>query len=750
MATNSSDDGFEIIDGRQIPFRPLSAGTTAVDNNLTSEPTLSVHAIPKRNSMVLSVQPPLKPKDDVRHVPCDVVLVIDISSSMNSAAPIPTGESGGEDTGLSILDLTKHAAKTIIQTLNEKDRLAVVTFCTEVKVAFELDFMSEENKTKVLSAIDSLYGLSSTNLWHGIKEGLKVLATGMPQGNVQAMLVLTDGAPNHMCPAQGYVSKLRQTLLDHLNSTGSLPIINTFGFGYYLRSPLLQSIAEIGGGTFAFIPDAGMIGTVFVHAVSNLYSTFTPQASLTIQGDAPASFSVDLGSKPGLELEDSTGNGVSVRLGSLQYGQSRDIIIHYDEKLENGAVNIQAKMVYTVRGDTKSVEVHRLVHTDEASLPQSVYDYHLMRSTICTFLRNFHPLEDTAEKYQFPTNDLPDMRAKLESLIAEIKDHGHKDEYNQSLLQDIAGESPHGQISLAVSSDAYYHRWGQHYLLSILNAHTNQICNSFKDSGPLMYGKNSPLFCSCRAELDGVFDNLPPPKPSRTPRPSAPGRPTRKMHMTHYNQASGPCFTGNCQIRMADASGSDISTTTIAIEALCPGMAVWTPLGPREVKAVLQTSVDGMDICTIGSLEITPWHPMQFQEKWDFPFNAAKKSVRAFSGNIYSVLLEPDSNSGAHAIMIEDHVCVTLGHGIIAGDDVRAHELFGNYQLVSKKLESLPRLANGQFHCMGIERSPASGRASGFIGYDHLFEASNVPRPVGVAEEDVKYGAERHCRLIVV
>jgi hypothetical protein len=35
--------------------------------------------------------------------------------------------------------------------------------------------------------------------------------------------------------------------------------IHTFGFGYNLRSSLLKSIAEVSGGNYAFIPDAGMI-----------------------------------------------------------------------------------------------------------------------------------------------------------------------------------------------------------------------------------------------------------------------------------------------------------------------------------------------------------------------------------------------------------------------------------------------------------------------------------------------------------
>ena len=31
---------------------------------------------------------------------------------------------------------------------------------------------------------------------------------------------------------------------------------------------LLQDLAEAGGGSYAFIPDAGMVGTAFVHALA--------------------------------------------------------------------------------------------------------------------------------------------------------------------------------------------------------------------------------------------------------------------------------------------------------------------------------------------------------------------------------------------------------------------------------------------------------------------------------------------------
>lgn len=53
-------------------------------------------------------------------------------------------------------------------------------------------------------------------------------------------------------PLQGYVNGIR--------SMAPLPAaVHTFGFGNDIKSGLLKSIAEIGGGNYSFIPDAGMV-----------------------------------------------------------------------------------------------------------------------------------------------------------------------------------------------------------------------------------------------------------------------------------------------------------------------------------------------------------------------------------------------------------------------------------------------------------------------------------------------------------
>ncbi|PGH02577.1 hypothetical protein GX51_04604 [Blastomyces parvus] len=720
----STEDGFEIID-EQVPIRSHpSTGTDVVGERNLNEVAVQLHPLPDTNSMILSVYPPLHPEKELRHVPCDIVLCIDVSYSMSSSAPLPTTDDSGkrEETGLSVLDLTKHAARTIIETLNDSDRLGVVGFSTDAKVIYNISNMNEDNKKAALKAVEALQPLASTNLWHGLKLSLEALEEVVPiPQNVQALYVLTDGMPNHMCPRQGYVAKLRSIL----QQKDRLPMIHTFGFGYDIRSGLLQAISEVGGGTYSFIPDAGMIGTVFVHAIANLYTTFATQAKVSIRTSGSVEIAQDEGSKTGLGLyEESTEDGIfTVTVGRLQYGQSRDLVFLMKNVTSNPST-AQATLTYNFHGDSKSVVSSEQMLSRHTSLPAHVSSYHLSRARICAFLRSLFPLRPDKQYSSLTKAQLENARQELDSMIKEIKQLGYTDEENDSLVRDLAGEEPEGQISLSISTEDNYEKWGKHYLLSLLNAHTHQICNSFKDPGPLEYGKNSPFFCRCREELDTCFDNLPPPKPSIIQRTSD-GKvvPRASYAMSRYNSRSNPCFAGHCNIRLPDGNDS------VPIQSLRAGTKVWTPRGPRRVKAVLATAVKGTVVCSIGSLMITPWHPIQVAGDWVFPSDVSELNT-PFSGKVYSVLLDPSPDSDAHAIMVEGHVCVSLGHGIQNGNDVRAHAFFGSYSSVARSLASLPRDANGVLRCSGVKRSPLTGLACGFIG-EARFSAATNKNPFG-------------------
>jgi hypothetical protein len=49
-----------------------------------------------------------------------------------------------------------------------------------------------------------------------------------------------------------------------------------------LRSNLLLDLAQEGNGTYAFIPVAPNVGTVFVNSIANILSTYTAESSLRL------------------------------------------------------------------------------------------------------------------------------------------------------------------------------------------------------------------------------------------------------------------------------------------------------------------------------------------------------------------------------------------------------------------------------------------------------------------------------------
>jgi len=124
---------------RGLPIRKKVA--TTKDNDLsTPEPAVKIHPLPSNEGIIVRVIPPIEPVGGtMKRTPCDIVLVIDVSGSMAEPAPIPhePGETV-EDNGLSVLDLTKHAARTILDTLDQNDRLGIVSFSMQAKVGLVL------------------------------------------------------------------------------------------------------------------------------------------------------------------------------------------------------------------------------------------------------------------------------------------------------------------------------------------------------------------------------------------------------------------------------------------------------------------------------------------------------------------------------------------------------------------------------------------------------------------------------------
>lgn len=188
-------------------FSRLGLEIEGLDDQLGSDVSLQIHPVPSKDALIIKIEPPKDPAQIIEHVPVDIVLVIDVSGSMIAQAPIPGAESS-ESTGLCVLDLVKHAALVIIETLNKDDRLGIVTFASKSTIVQSLMPMTDANKDEARNNIKGMRTKDATNLWHGIRDGLSLFKNGGSGSNASAIMVLTDGMPNHM-----YFSRLSITFL---------------------------------------------------------------------------------------------------------------------------------------------------------------------------------------------------------------------------------------------------------------------------------------------------------------------------------------------------------------------------------------------------------------------------------------------------------------------------------------------------------------------------------------------------------
>jgi uncharacterized protein YegL len=138
--------------------------------------------------------------DDTERIPTDIVVCIDVSGSMQRPASMP----GMEDSGLDMLDMVKHAVRTIIEVLGDKDRLGIVTYSSSASKVMDLVVMNSSGKTQAKRLLDTVECSGMTNIWHGLQLCLDMLRERTAiniegtLGNLRnsTIFCLTDGEPN--------------------------------------------------------------------------------------------------------------------------------------------------------------------------------------------------------------------------------------------------------------------------------------------------------------------------------------------------------------------------------------------------------------------------------------------------------------------------------------------------------------------------------------------------------------------------
>lgn len=532
--------------------------------------------------------------------PKKIVFVLDVSGSMSTAADPP-----GEQTGMTRLDVAKHAILTCITALRVGDEASVVTFSNSATVVFPMKPMTDGNKGLLKIELIKITEQGSTNIWDGIKTGFDQLT------DFGTVFLMTDGCPN-IVPPKGHMRMLR----DYIDKRQNLDVVlHTFGFGYQLDADLLYEMAKETQGSYAFIPDIGMVGTVFVHRMANELVTYLDKAWLLIETK---------GAVDGVPDVEATSWGYSIPIGPICHGQPRHVFFEHSDDIQ--------------------VSVKTSYWTKEASLKSGLLD----------------------------SND----RQIVAAGILECWKSSNKEECIERVMNEITcpklKKDMSGQITEAIEPNAFQ-KWGNKFLPSIGMTHWRQNCNNFLDPGVQKYGGNT--FQQTRDHLDDLFDNLKPPEPSGRGRHNVGSM--RNFSMASYNCSSGPCFTGDTLVQMADG-------TTVTCSDIQKGDIVATSKGQAEIHCVIKTPCKKVNIVEFKGLQVTQWHPVKVKGVWTFPIYLGETKEMS-DVDIFSFLLEP----GYEDMLMGDSVpCITFAHGI-ENDPVATHPFYGTNKVVDemKKME---------------------------------------------------------------
>ncbi|NND65467.1 MAG: VWA domain-containing protein, partial [Gammaproteobacteria bacterium] len=213
---NYFDYDYPVANSAKQPFKP----TVAVYPTPWNKNTKLVHIGIKGHDVV----PDKKPRSNL-------VFLLDVSGSMSSQDKLP---------------LLKNAMRLLVDNLEPKDTVAIVTYAGNAGTVLEPTSVSE--KGAILSALENLHSGGSTAGAAGIKQAYALAKQNFNDEGINRVILATDGDFNVGITSheelKGFIERKRDTGI-YLSVLG-------FGQGNY-NDTLMQALAQNGNGNAAYI-----------------------------------------------------------------------------------------------------------------------------------------------------------------------------------------------------------------------------------------------------------------------------------------------------------------------------------------------------------------------------------------------------------------------------------------------------------------------------------------------------------------
>ncbi len=213
------------------------------------------------NSMLLKVGLKAYEVDASERPAANLVFLLDVSGSMNSADKLP---------------LLKKSFNKLTRNLNEDDSVAIVVYAGASGVVLEPT--SGDNHRMILSALNRLRAGGSTNGAAGINLAYELAEEAFIEDGINRIILATDGDFN---VGTSGVDSLKRLVEDKREKGISLTTLG-FGKGNY-NDHLMEQIADIGNGNNAYIDSVQEAEKVLVTEMSSTLLTVAKDVKIQIE-----------------------------------------------------------------------------------------------------------------------------------------------------------------------------------------------------------------------------------------------------------------------------------------------------------------------------------------------------------------------------------------------------------------------------------------------------------------------------------
>lgn len=189
-----------------------------------------------------------------------LVFLVDVSGSMAAENKLP---------------LVRESLKTLVQQLDERDKISIVTYAGEAGVRLAPTSVSQ--KDVILAAINSLGSGGSTNGAAGITTAYDLAAQEFVDKGTNRVILCTDGDFNVGVTSDDELVKMIQT-----RAKGGV-FLSIYGFGMgNLKDAKLEQLADKGNGQYGYIDDLRESQKVFVEELSGTLVTIAKDVKIQI------------------------------------------------------------------------------------------------------------------------------------------------------------------------------------------------------------------------------------------------------------------------------------------------------------------------------------------------------------------------------------------------------------------------------------------------------------------------------------